>query len=64
VLLVEDEEMLRNMAEPCWRAWVYGAHSEGRVEAVEVFRQHRDTIRCVLCDLTMPRMNGWETWLR
>ena len=31
------------------------------VEAVEVFRQHKDEVRCVLCDLTMPRMNGWET---
>ena len=20
-----------------------------------------DAIRCVLCDLTMPRMNGWDT---
>ena len=31
------------------------------VEAVEVFRRHQDEIRCVICDLTMPRMNGWET---
>ena len=31
------------------------------VEAVEVFLQHKDEVRCVLCDLTMPRMNGWET---
>ena len=31
------------------------------VEAVEVFRQHLDEIRCVLSDLTMPRMDGWET---
>ena len=31
------------------------------VEAVEVFRLHRHEIRCVLCDLTMPRMDGWET---
>jgi len=31
------------------------------VQAVEVFRQHQDEIACVLCDLTMPRMNGWET---
>ena len=30
------------------------------VEAVEVFRQHQDEIRCVLSDLTMPRMDGWE----
>ncbi len=31
------------------------------VEAVEVFRRHRDQIRCVITDLTMPRMDGWET---
>jgi CheY-like chemotaxis protein len=31
------------------------------VEAVELFRQYQDEIRCVLCDLTMPRMDGWET---
>ena len=31
------------------------------IEAVEVFRQHSDEIRCVICDLTMPRMDGWET---
>ena len=31
------------------------------LEALDVFRQHRAEIRCVLTDLTMPRMNGWET---
>jgi CheY-like chemotaxis protein len=30
------------------------------VEAMEVFRRHRDEIRCVVSDLTMPRMDGWE----
>jgi len=28
---------------------------------VEIFRQHRDEIGCVVCDLTMPRMDGWQT---
>ncbi len=31
------------------------------VEALEVFQQHREDIRCVITDLTMPRMDGWET---
>ena len=31
------------------------------IEALEVFRQHREDIRCVITDLTMPRMDGWET---
>ena len=31
------------------------------IEAVEVFRRHRDEIRCVLLDLSMPHMDGWET---
>jgi CheY-like chemotaxis protein len=31
------------------------------VEAVETFQRHRDDIRCVITDLTMPRMDGWET---
>lgn len=31
------------------------------VEALEVFQQHRGDIRCVITDLTMPRMDGWET---
>jgi CheY-like chemotaxis protein len=31
------------------------------IEAVEVFRQHKDEIRFVLSDFAMPRMNGLET---
>ena len=31
------------------------------VEAVEIFQQRQNEICCVLSDLTMPRMDGWET---
>ena len=31
------------------------------VEAVELFRKHRSEIQGVRCDVTMPRMNGWDT---
>ena len=35
--------------------------AEDGVAAVETFRAHRGETSLVLCDLTMPRMNGWET---
>ena len=31
------------------------------IEALEVFHQHQSEIKFVISDLTMPRMNGWET---
>ncbi|MBV5317834.1 MAG: response regulator, partial [Desulfobulbaceae bacterium] len=30
------------------------------LEALEIFLQHKDEIRFVLSDVSMPRMNGWE----
>jgi two-component system, cell cycle sensor histidine kinase and response regulator CckA len=62
LLLVEDEPAMRNMAETMLKVLGYKvmAAADG-VEAVEVFREHRDQIQCVLLDLTMPRMDGWET---
>jgi PAS domain S-box-containing protein len=62
VLLVEDEEMVRNVAAALIKrlGFIVFEAKDG-VEAVEVFREHQNEIKCVLCDLTMPRMNGWET---
>jgi two-component system cell cycle sensor histidine kinase/response regulator CckA len=62
VLLVEDEEMVRTMAKKMLtRLGYFVLEAEDGVEAVEIFQQHQNKICCVLSDLTMPRMNGWET---
>ena len=62
VLLIEDDELVRNMANfmlTCLGFTVLEA--KDGVDAVETFQRHQDEIRCVLSDLTMPRMDGWET---
>jgi two-component system cell cycle sensor histidine kinase/response regulator CckA len=62
VLLVEDELMVRKLGQSaltCLGFWVLPA--KDGVEALEVFRQYKDQVRCVVCDVTMPRMDGWET---
>jgi DNA-binding response OmpR family regulator len=62
ILLVEDEEMVRNMAAAMLTCLGFTVlKAKDGVEAVEVFRKRQERIRFVLCDLTMPRMNGWET---
>jgi len=62
VLLVEDEEMMRSMAETMLKRLGFKVFSaQDGVEALEVFHNHSDEIDVVLSDLTMPRMNGWET---
>jgi len=30
-------------------------------QAVTLFRQHQNDICCIVCDLTMPDMDGWHT---
>jgi signal transduction histidine kinase/ActR/RegA family two-component response regulator len=62
VLVVDDESSIRNAMSKAFKhlGFTVLAAVDG-IEAVEVFRQHHTEIRLVLCDLTMPRMNGWET---
>jgi CheY-like chemotaxis protein len=62
VLIVEDEEPVRNMAAKMLTRLGYEVlEAKDGVEAVKIFQQHQNEIRCVLSDLTMPRMDGWET---
>jgi PAS domain S-box-containing protein len=62
VLLVEDEEPVRNMARMMLTRLGYTViEAKDGDEGLEIFKQHQDEIQCVISDLTMPRMDGWET---
>ena len=62
VLVVDDEPPLRKaVLLALKRSGCTVLEAKDGVEGVEVFQQHRDEIGCVLCDMTMPGMNGWET---
>ena len=62
VLLIEDEDPVRNMARMMLTRLGYTVlESKDGVDALEIFQQHQDKIRFVLSDLTMPRMDGWKT---
>ena len=62
VLVVDDEPCLRKAVTIVLKRSGFTVYeAQDGVEALEVFQQHRDDIGCVLCDLTMPRMDGWET---
>jgi len=61
-LLVEDQDAVRNMAESMLKLIGYEVlAAPGGAEAVDLLRANPDQIRCVITDLSMPGMDGWET---
>jgi PAS domain S-box-containing protein len=65
ILLVEDEEMLRDLGVIILESEGYRvlAAKDG-VEAVAIFEEHRDDIGLVVCDLGLPRLGGREVFLK
>jgi two-component system, cell cycle sensor histidine kinase and response regulator CckA len=63
VLLVDDEEDVRRPARAMLERLGYQVveAGDGR-EAMSVFAANRSSIRCVLLDLSMPHMDGEETF--
>jgi CheY-like chemotaxis protein len=62
VLVVDDDPMLREIAQAALTHLGYEVLvAKDGIEAMAVFKQHRASIGCVLCDIVMPRMDGWET---
>jgi PAS domain S-box-containing protein len=61
VLLVDDEEPVRHVGERLLtRIGFRVLTARDGVEALDLFRQHMNELKCVLVDLTMPRMDGAE----
>jgi PAS domain S-box-containing protein len=62
ILLVDDEEDVRNLGTRMLRGMGFGVirASDGQ-EAVELFSKHAEDIVCVILDISMPRMDGEET---
>ncbi|MBI1387514.1 MAG: response regulator, partial [bacterium] len=63
VLVVDDEESLRNVGSNMLKALGFTVltANDGE-EAIGVLQEHKGEITCVLLDLTMPRMDGEETF--
>ncbi len=62
ILIVEDEPMLRDITQAMLTSFGYMVFmAADGLEAIDVFQKHKDTVTCVLLDLTLPHMNGWET---
>ncbi len=63
ILLADDEESVRRTSCRLLTHWGFQVHqaADGQ-QAVELFRAHADEIRCVLLDLTMPRLDGEQAF--
>lgn len=64
ILLVDDDELIRNMAEEILQAVGYTVLTAANgQEGVDLYLQHQDQIRAVLLDMAMPVMSGREAFL-
>jgi len=62
VLVVDDDVLVRRLAmRVLGRMGFQVLEAADGIEALEMFENHREQIRVVLCDVIMPRMGGWET---
>jgi len=61
VLVVDDEESIRNFLSSCLtaRGHTVVLASNGE-EALKVFNESRERIELVILDLTMPKLNGYQ----
>lgn len=64
LLVVDDEPMVRFVMTTVLSATGFTVlEAEDGEEALEIFSRHGEDIRAVLLDLSMPRMDGEETFV-
>ncbi|MBA2270845.1 MAG: response regulator [Chthoniobacterales bacterium] len=65
ILVVEDEEMLRDLAVQILGAEGYRViTAKDGMEAVDIFAARHDEIGMVVCDLGLPRLGGRDVFLK
>lgn len=60
---MDDEETLRALGKDMLQTLGFTVltAADGR-EALEIYRQNKDSIRCVILDLTMPHLDGEQAF--
>jgi two-component system cell cycle sensor histidine kinase/response regulator CckA len=65
VLVVEDEEALRNLLTELLQSYGYTVlQAEDGVSGLERFTSHKDEIKAVITDMGLPRMAGQDLFAR
>lgn len=64
ILLVDDESLMQELAKDLLEE--HGFHvivAGDGMEAIDIFRRHRDEIDLVILDMLMPKLDGGQTYL-
>src|SRR6185436_20172403 len=65
VLIVEDEEMLLNLVASLLEDKGYQViRAKDGQEGIDLFRARHEEIACILTDMGLPRLGGWEMFLK
>ena len=65
ILLVDDEDVVRTVLSKLVRSLGFQViEASDGVQAVELFSEHKDSVRLVLMDMTMPRMSGMDAFMK
>lgn len=63
ILVAEDEKIIRNLTNVTLKKAGYEVLlAEDGLQAIEIFKQNKDSIDLLMLDVMMPNMNGWEAY--